>query len=222
MRKQEQEEEEVASGNAGEMQRKGEKRKPSVLGQDEGVEHPLRKKKKKKEKEKEEQGGSASSSLGNFDNQAKRLREQRSALASDLRFQRFINDFKSPDAFANALADESWDPLYEFPMVLEPPKNTSTRSRDTIHVQITESRADAIMHVLRAHEDWSPGAVFSGAQGTGKSILGYLLATHGFLCGWPTVYIVSLYCIHCSLLYLFKSTHMCLSPTSFSRAVEIG
>ena len=103
----------------------------------------------------------------NFVNQVEYLREKRSSLASDPRFERFINDFKSPDAFANALADKSWNPLYEFPTVLEPPKNTDFG--DTIHVQITKSRADAVMHVLRAHEERTQGAALSGAQGASSA-----------------------------------------------------
>ena len=89
--------------------------------------------------------------------------------------------------------------LYAVPFVPELglPKDTSSRRRTFFHIQMSDSRLDAVEHVVAANlEEESPGAVFSGAQGTGKSMLGFTLATHGFLKGWPTVYIVSPLCLY--------------------------
>ena len=73
--------------------------------------------------------------------------------------------------------------------------NGRRQSHDVFHVQMSDSRLDAVEHVVASNGcDGLPGAVFSGAHGTGKSVLGLMLATHAFLKGWPTVYIISSQC----------------------------
>ena len=144
------------------------------------------------------------SSLGitpTLEHAADALRVRRTSLARDARFARLLDNFSSVAAVRDvrAISPSSPERLFAMPIVPELglPKDTSSGNREFFHVQLSDSRLDAVEHVVRASlEDESPGSVFSGAQGTGKSMLGFMLATHGFLKGWPTVYIVS-FCLLC-------------------------
>ncbi len=104
---------------------------------------------------------------------------------------RFRNDFSSLDALERAMTSEpsSVQQLYTMPSVDELGQPQETRAGTRLfQTQASDSREAAVGHVLPAHG--RPG--MPPAQGTGTSLLGSLLATHGFLMSGPTAYSVSL------------------------------
>ena len=103
---------------------------------------------------------------------------RRAALANDTRFQLFKNNLASLDALEGAMrSEQAIVGAAAVRLALRggagSAQGYSPRLCGFFHVQVSDSRAAAMKHVLSAHN--SPGllgAVLSGAQGTGKSMVG--------------------------------------------------